>query len=52
MLFLVSGPRALGLKTLCISSANVKEFWRIQILASGTEDTIITRLKFCIFVIV
>jgi hypothetical protein len=38
LLFLVSGVRALGIKTLSISSAHLKEFWRFQILALGTKS--------------
>lgn len=43
---------ALGIKTLSISSAHLKKFWRLQILASGTEATIFARLKFYIFMII
>jgi hypothetical protein len=48
LLFLVSGPRALGIKTLYISSSHLKEIWRVQILTSGTHATILGKQKFVI----
>ena len=49
LLFLVSGPRALGIKTLYISSSHLKEIWRVQILTSGTKSNKNISWKKCIF---
>jgi hypothetical protein len=49
LFFGVSSAGSSGIKTLFISSAYLKEFWRTQILTSGTRPEILPEQKLWLF---
>jgi hypothetical protein len=48
LFFGVSSAGSSGIKTLFISSAHLKEIWRVQILTSGTHVTILGKPSFIV----